>query len=327
MSTTATSQRSNAGFWSSSKTFFLPVGSRIDPDAVAGYPIDMRVKADAPGWPRPRRAGEERAGALVVDITQWAIGCWERWLAGEGEEWRQGAIGAGRHLLEIQQPDGTWLHDRPLPHTVPLPAPWASGITQGQGASLFVRLHRDTGEAAFADGARLALQPLATPQSQGGLSGDVNGRPWPEEYPTEPQSHVLNGAIFALWGMRDVAVGLDDQAARDLFAAGIESLVANLPRYDTGSWSLYWLFPRPFRNRSSSFYHGLVINQLAATQLLAPHPELEQMRLRFQRYADSRLCRARAFAWKAAFRLLVPRNRFLAHRMPWTRSPAAGDAS
>ena len=107
-----------------------------------------------------------------------------------------------------RQPDGSWLHHDPFPHTFPLPPPWASGITQGQGASLLVRLNAETGDADLARAARLALEPLLTPQSSGGVCGELGGRPWPEEYPTSPESHVLNGAIFALWGMRDVAVGL-----------------------------------------------------------------------------------------------------------------------
>ena len=38
---------------------------------------------------------------------------------------------------------------------------------------------------------------------------------------------------------------------------------------------------------------------------------------RFERYAGSRVSLARAYAHKIAFRLLVPRNRWLAHRLPW----------
>ena len=313
MSATPTASRSHAGFWSNSRTFHLPVSSRIDADGVAGYPIDMSVKADSPAWPRPLLLSD---AALHVELTQYALGCLERWLAGEGTAWRDAARAAAAHLASVQRPDGAWVQNRPLPHTFRLPAPWSSAITQGQAASLFVRLHLQTGDERFAAIARSALEPLWKPQADGGVQGELAGMAWPEEYPTEPQSHVLNGAIFALWGMRDVAVGLDDREALERFERGVDALAANLHRYDTGYWSLYSLYPHRIRNRASSFYHDLHVNQLTVMERLAPRPEFADVRARWQRYAGSRSSRARAFAWKAAFRLTNPRNRFLAHRLP-----------
>jgi hypothetical protein len=277
----------------------------------------MRVKAHTSLWPQAELVVD---GSLLVGTTQYALGCYERWLAGDGDEWLDATRAASEHLLAIQQPDGRWLQTLPMRHTFDTGAPWASGITQGQGASLFVRMHEQTGEERFADAAKRALASLWKPQPAGGLGGELGGLPWPEEYPTAPQSHVLNGAMFALWGMRDVAVGLGDAEAAARFEAGVDSVAANLHRYDTGSWSLYSLYPHPVRNRASSFYHSLHIYQLTAMGILAPRPEFEQARIRWQGYADSASSRARAFAWKAAFRTLVPRNQLMAHRLPWTPS-------
>ncbi len=58
-------------------------------------------------------------------------------------------------------------------------------------------------------------------------------------------------------------------------------------------------------------------------QLIAPRPEFEQTADRFDEYASSRLHRADAFARKVAFRLVVPRNNLLAHRMPFGPRRAA----
>jgi heparosan-N-sulfate-glucuronate 5-epimerase len=315
--TAPTSKRSDAGFWSNAATFFLPVGSHIDADGVRGYPIDLRIKAEAPVKRPPKFAGP---GHLHVGMSQFGLGCYERWLAGEGSQWLEVAIDSGRYLMEIQAPNGSWEHDSPFPHTFTLRPPWTSGITQGQGASLLVRLYRETGEQAFAEAARRALAPLFIPQAEGGVRGELGGRPWPEEYPTTPQSHVLNGAIFALWGMRDVGLALGDAEAATGYERGLDSLAANLQRYDTGSWSLYSLYPHPVRNRASSFYHDLVINQLSAMQLVSPRPEFEATRQRWSAYAASRYRRTKAFAYKAAFRLMVPRNRYFARAAPWTRA-------
>ena len=205
------------------------------------------------------------------------------------------------------------------PHSLPLPAPWLSAMAQGQGASLLVRLHAHTGHERFVEGALLALRPFAVPAAQGGVQALLDGRPFPEEYPTLPASHVLNGAIFALWGLRDVAIALDDQDAHRGFADGAETLALNLHRWDTGRWSLYDLFPHPIPNPASSFYHALHVSQLEAMALFAPHAEIERVRSRFEAYAASDRLRRLAFAHKCAYRLLVPRNRLFAHRLPWTR--------
>jgi heparosan-N-sulfate-glucuronate 5-epimerase len=309
------SRRTRAGVLSSAKSFFLPLGPAIDPDGVRGYPIDLRVKARSTSWPPP----EVALGPRYVAAAQYGLGAHERWIAGEGKRWLAVARQVGEFLLAEQESDGSWLHRDPFAHTFPLPAPWRCGLAQGEAASLLVRLHSATGEEAFAEAAVRALRPLSLPREAGGVCAQLGGRPWPEEYPTARPSFVLNGAIFALWGVRDVAVAFDDAGAGTAFVDGVDAVAANLHRFDTGWWSLYSLYPHPLRGVASSFYHDLHIVQLAAMDLLAPRPEFAPTRQRWARYAGSAWCRRRAFASKAVFRLIVPRNRLLAHRLPWMR--------
>jgi len=320
----ARSRRDSAGFFSSARSFFLPVGPRIAPGQVRGYYIDFRVKAETPSWPPDWLPPPEQQ--LHVDVIQWGLGCFEHYLAGEGERWLAAALDVGAHLLELQQRggprDGGWVHPRPFPHTFRLPPNWLSGMAQGEGASLLVRLHLQTGQDRFAEAAHRALKPMALPTGEGGVRAPIDGGPLPEEYPTDPPSFVLNGAIFAIWGYHDVALALDDtDSARD-FEAGVDTLAANLHRWDTGYWSRYDLAPHPVMNVASSFYHSLHVNQLAAMNRIAARPELEQIGARFCSYSRSRVARSRAFLRKALFRLVVPRNRLIAQRLPWTRPTA-----
>jgi heparosan-N-sulfate-glucuronate 5-epimerase len=321
----AQSRRDSAGLLSSARSFFLPVGPDIGRGAVRGYYIDLRVKASAPSWP-PRSLAPE-AEPLWVDVIQWGLGAYERHLAGEGEQWLEGARALGEELLRKQQRggvrDGGWVHPRPFPHTFRLPREWLSAMAQGEGASLLVRMHRATGEEKFAEAARRALGPLTVPTREGGVQAMLDGGPFPEEYPTDPPSFVLNGAIFALWGCYDVGVALNDREWARAFEEGVDALAANLHRWDTGYWSRYDLARHPVTNVASSFYHGLHINQLEAMNVIAPRPALEETKARFEGYAASRVNRWRAFLKKVLFRLVVPRNRLLARRLPWTRNPAA----
>ena len=131
---------------------------------------------------------------------------------------------------------------------------------------------------------------------------------------------MLNGGIFALWGLYDVGAALgDDEIARE-FEQGADTLAANLHRWDTGYWSRYDLFPHPVMNVASSFYHALHTSQLEAMQVIAPRPEFEARAAASHATRSAPLNGGRAFARKVLFRLAVPRNELLGRPM---RQPAA----
>jgi peptidoglycan/xylan/chitin deacetylase (PgdA/CDA1 family) len=298
------------------------VGSRVRAGELGGYYVDLRFKAEEPRWPPPWLPPREFR--LHVYAAQWGLGCFERHLMGEGEEWLAAARGVGEYLIGEQERggphDGAWLHGMSMPHTYLLRPPWISAMAQGEIASLLVRLYRETGEERFAAAALRGLRLLAVPSSAGGARALLGGGPFLEEYPTNPPSFVLNGGIFALWGLYDVGIGLDDPDATRDFADGIETLARNIGRWDTGYWSLYDLFPHPLPNVASTAYHGLHTTQLRAMQLIIPRPEFERTLARFESYSRSRLNVGRAFALKSLFRIIVPRNRVLAHRLPWSEA-------
>jgi heparosan-N-sulfate-glucuronate 5-epimerase len=317
------------GFFSSARTLSTPIGSQVRPGELGGYYIDFSLKVESPDWPPVWLAGPIEDHRHVV-TAQWALGAFERYLRGEGEVWLAAATEPAERLLREQERGGNhhggWLHTKGMPHTYRLDPPWLSGMAQGEGASLLVRLHAATGDQRFAEGAKRALVPLATPSSRGGVRANLGAGFFLEEYPTDPASLVLNGGIFALWGYYDVAVALDDDDARRQFEEGVDTLAAHIDRWDTGGWSKYDLFPRRVVNVASSAYHVLHINQLRAMQLIAPRPELAAAADRFQGYWQSRPHRVRAFARKALFRSLVPRNRVLAHRTPFGRARPRGSS-
>jgi heparosan-N-sulfate-glucuronate 5-epimerase len=308
--------RESADRFSRAASFSLRVGEHFDKRDVRGYYIDMRPKARSPVWNRDEPS-------LHVVRIQWGLGCYERHLAGEGEQWRAAAIGCAEKLVACQHREGPhaggFLHATPLSHTFRLPPPWISAMAQGEGASLLVRAFRETDEERFAECARRALLPFGRDSVDGGVRAPLDGEPYFEEYPTQPPSFVLNGGIFAMWGLYDVGLALDEAPAREAFERAVDMLARNLHRWDTGYWSRYDLFPHPAVNVASSFYHDLHINQLHALQRLAPRSQLAETAERWERYAATRRCRARAGARKVLFRLLVPRNQILAARLPWSR--------
>ena len=189
---------------------------------MRGYYIDLRVKAEAPQWPHESLGRLE--DRLWVRVHQWGLGAYERYLAGEGEQWLQNArrrrrvralpAGRGRQARRpVAQPP-------PYTKTFQLAAGWPSAMAQGEGASLLTRLYLATGDERYAAAARRAVRAMALPSAEGGVQAQLDGRPWPEEYPTDPPSFVLNGGIFALWGLYDVGAALRDADAARAFDAG-----------------------------------------------------------------------------------------------------------
>jgi heparosan-N-sulfate-glucuronate 5-epimerase len=291
-----------------STSFDQPLGAAIGSDGVRGYYIDLRVKAAAPGWPPPGYLTHE--DLLWVVIAQWGLAAFEHWVESGREEWLAGARGACEHLADAQRGpgplEGGWVHEG-AHHTYRFNPPWISAMAQGQAARQLVRVIAETREERLAEAALRALKPFEVASSEGGVRVSLDAGPFFEEYPTSPPSLVLNGGIYALWGLHDVGLALDDAGAQSLFAAGLDALAGNIERWDLGYWSRYDLYPHRRVNVASLAYHKLHTDQLRAMQLIAPRDALERAADRFARYTASRRCRARAFAGKVAFRLAVPR--------------------
>jgi heparosan-N-sulfate-glucuronate 5-epimerase len=296
----------------------LALGPSIGTDEVRGYYIDFRSKALAPRWPPSwfPWPGYHR----YMAAAQWGLGAYERYLLGEGETWLDAALAAGRFLVGEQEMHGPlaggWFEPFAHQHTFRVPGPWLSAMTQGQCASLLVRLSSATDDSRLAESALRALGPLGVRTTDGGVRTTLSGDSFLEEYPTSPPSFVLNGAIFALWGYFDVARALGRSEARAEFVALVEGLARNLHRWDTGYWSRYDLYPHPIRNVASPFYHVLHISQLRALDLVTERPEFGTMAARFDRYNESMPNRVRALVAKAAFRLVVPHRARRAARRP-----------
>lgn len=58
-------------------------------------------------------------------------------------------------------------------------------------------------------------------------------------YSFAPRLRVLNGFVQSLIGLRDFGALANDEDGRALFAAGEAQLRTEVPRYDTGAWSMY----------------------------------------------------------------------------------------
>jgi hypothetical protein len=285
------------------------------PGELGEYYMTFHEKADYPG-------PYDRAGVPLLNyhgaigcqynpiaIAQYGLGNWnffkqrkdpvreEKFLT--SADWLAANLERNSHGLPV------WHHHFDWDYRTMLKAPWFSGLAQGQGVSVLVRAYRHTGNQHYLQAAHDAFRSFLKPIEEGGVVHyDGAGDPWFEEYIVDPPTHILNGLIWALWGVYDFFLMSANPVAWDLFAETIRTLVANLHRYDTGSWSLYDLPGTRIQNRASPYYHELHIVQLLILSRLTGHETFQAFADRWQAYQASYTKRLQALAWKSAFKLL-----------------------
>ncbi len=205
-------------------------------------PIDLHPEwVDATGLELSPITGERNA----TEIAGQAIAHWE---AGEPDA----LLARAEWLAANMEPDGRFLYHDDFGGQ---PNPWWSALPQGLALSVFVRAYDATREPRWLDAADRALLPFTRLQADGGVLSSGGGYTWIEEYMPPYAPHVLNGAIWATFGLIDYQACRGDAASRAAIDTEVATLHANLVRYEwEGGWSYYDLRGT---NLAHSYYHRL----------------------------------------------------------------------
>lgn len=122
--------------------------------------------------------------------------------------------------------------------------PWTSGLSQGTALQAFARAGKRLNEPRLTQAAEEALGIFQVPPPEGVLStsggpGAVEGGVEYLEYSYAPDEHIINGFIQALNGLYDYTKLTQSTLGQRLFEEGDVEARSEVPRYDTGAWSLY----------------------------------------------------------------------------------------
>jgi hypothetical protein len=147
------------------------------------------------------------------------------------------AVRNGQRLIDTHtESDGAWYFPYDFDFAVvgdtseTLRAPWYSGMAQGRALSTFVRLYQATGDLKWRDAADSTFASLNQAPSGSapyGVHLDAQGRLWLEEYPRNPvadSEEVLNGHIYALFGLFDYWQLTNSTVAQDLIRGAINTV-------------------------------------------------------------------------------------------------------
>ena len=243
-----------------------------------------------------------------IAIAQWGLANYNLFRQNQNDERKKKFLAASDwlccHLETTSHGLWVWNHHFDWEYRTPLKAPWYSALSQGQGISLLVRAYHETGAVAYLEAAERAFNSFLKSTQEGGVAfRDARGNLWFEEYIVSPPTHILNGFIWASWGVYDYFLMTRSQPARDLFEQAVITLRTNLDRYDLGFWSLYEESNTLLPMVASPFYHRLHVVQLRVMHRITGDEVFARYADKWEAYAGSRAKRTRALCYKSAFKL------------------------
>lgn len=306
-----TRRKSHLTFWHE-----VPeVNGRFQPGELGEYYMTFTAKADYPGQydasgiPLLDYHGKVGLQYNPIAIAQYGLGNYNLFRrTGDPERRRKFMVAADWLVANLEQnPAGLWVwnHHFDWEYRTPLKAPWYSALAQGQGISVLVRAHQETGNAAYLEAARRAFETFRKTAAEGGVTYvDENGYIWFEEAIVDPPTHILNGFIWATWGVYDYHLHTGEPDAAHLLAEAVCTLKNNLHRFDIGFWSLYEQSGTRMKCLASPFYHRLHIVQLLVMYRLTGESIFAEYAHRWEAYRRNWLKRTMALAYKAIFKLL-----------------------
>jgi heparosan-N-sulfate-glucuronate 5-epimerase len=251
------------------------VGLQYNPIAIAQYGLG--------NYNLFVRTGEENRKAKFLKVADWFV----------------------KNLETTPQGTRVWYHHFDWEYRDNLKAPWHSALAQGQGISLLVRAHRETRNNVYLTAAQDAFHTFEKDVKEGGVTvSDSKGYLWFEEAIVDPPTHILNGFIWASWGIYDYSIYTGNHHADQLFNEAVRTLVDNLPEFDAGFWSLYEQSGTRMKMLASPFYHSLHIVQLEVMYKLTKEPIFKQFADRWNAYRQNALKRKAALIYKAIFKIL-----------------------
>ena len=265
------------------------LGKAID---KGGYYNDMTQKVlmgdanlDADGIPFLVHSDGSHV-QMPTMIFQYGLGAYDLWLMEGKQVYLDKAIRCGQWAMQNQKQDGSWdtfsyyYPDYPY-----------SAMPQGEGISLFLRLYQQLDNEQYLYAAKRAADFMLKDVEVGGVTVYKKDGLILKEYVHKPV--VLNGWIFASWGLYDLSRYYQDY--KHSFDQTICTMLSVLDQYDNGYWSLY----DEAGLITSPFYHKLHIAQMEALYMMTGNAVFDEYAKMWKKYQKSFIRSKLAFIQKA----------------------------
>lgn len=274
-----------------------------DASKLPPYPLDMKPllalplgTLDEAGVPYNAATKKYPAAYHPTTIAQYALAHWNTYLA-TGDEKHGQAFMIQAHWLvaheaRLVNDESSWFLPFSMPDYYAI-GPCLSAMTQGEVISVLIRAYRLTSEEIFLQVARRATRTFERDIRDGGVSASIGENDiFFEEIAVYPAAHILNGYLFALFGLYDYVALTRDPNIDALIQLSLATLHTLIDKFDTGYWSHYDLL---FRHLAPSFYHSLHIVQLEALARYSGCQHCAALAARWRKYQHSLICQLRYF--------------------------------
>lgn len=223
-----------------------------------------------------------------VAIFQYGLGAYDLFLKTQDPKYLRKFMQCVDWAMNQQQDSGAWDSLSFLYPDYPY-----SAMCQGEGASLLIRAFKQTGDQKYMTAAQKALDFMLEPVEKGGTTKCSGKDVILMEYVQMPT--VLNGWIFAAFGLYDMSLESPNSKYGEAFSATIETMKNQLDLFDNGYWSKY----DADKKITSPFYHNLHIAQMEALYLVTEDKAFKEREEKWRFYQSKWWNRKRAFIKKA----------------------------
>ena len=224
-----------------------------------------------------------------VAVFQYALGCYDLFLATNKKVYLKKFMQCAEWTFGQQDTMGRWDN---FSHTSPQ-APFGA-MAQGEAASVLIRAYAETKDVKYLQSAKKAIDFMLTPLQEGGTSIYDGDDLLFAEYTHLPV--VLNGWIFAWWGLYDYVLASGDKGVyNERLQQSCKSIVKYLPKFKNSFWSKYDLADMI----TSPFYHNLHVAQMQAMYRLTGVSTFDEYAKLWEKQLNNPLNKSLAFVVKA----------------------------
>ena len=220
-------------------------------------------------------------------VFQYGLGAYDLWLLEKKDSYRNKVKLCSDWACDKQEESGAWNNFFYIYPENPYCA-----MAQGEGVSLLIRAYQLFGDDRYIKCAKKAIEFLLTDCRSGGVSKYDDSGVILLEYTHLPV--VMNGWIFALWGLYDYCKIEPDQKTQDLYNKTVKTLIALLPKFTLTYWSKYDLGGMI----ASPFYHHLHIAQMEAMYQITGEELFKDYAEKWSRQEHNVCCKGLAFLIK-----------------------------
>lgn len=301
-------KESHLNFWHGT----LEINHYATYDRLGPYYQRFRYKAkykgprDENGIPLLDYRGKIGRQYNPIAISQYGLGHYNLCMEGKKESCKEFLKMAEFLLKTLEKNEKQkyiWYHHFDWDYHGKVLSPWYSGLAQGNGISLLLRAYLVTEDKKYLKSAELAAESMFTPIEDGGCTNiDSKGYKWIEEVIRHPPTHILNGFMWALFGVFDFYLLTKSEYYKNIFKDYVNTLKDNLYIFDAKFWSYY--DASSDKMLASSFYHRLHIVQLRILFRMTRLNIFKVYAEKWYGYAQNELNTIIALFYKTGFKLL-----------------------